>query len=162
MKQGNRHRLLFILVIAIIILAAWLSLPVLLRSTLDSKLDEAGYVLETLDLGSTGLTETRIERMRVTAEDGSLIEISGLVASYTPAGLASGSLAGIRVDSLLIQPSSRKQPLAKLLQGLVALMEQELREHVPLTHLRLDQIRLALATGKEIEAELTLQKEQQS
>ncbi|MGD8557398.1 MAG: hypothetical protein PVJ14_08585, partial [Chromatiales bacterium] len=162
MKQGNRHRLLFILVIAVIILAAWLSLPALLRSTLDSKLDEAGYVLETLDLRSTGLTETRIQRMRVTAEDGSLFEINGLVASYTPAGLASGGLAGIRVDSLLIQPSSRKQPLAKLLQGLVALMEQEWRKHVPVSHLRLDEIRLVLATGKEIEAELTLQKDQQS
>ena len=162
MKQGNRRLLLFVLVVAIILLAAWFSLPALLRNTLDSMLDDAGYVLETLDLRATGLTETRIERIRVTAEDGSLFEIDGLVATYTPAGLASGSLAGIKVDSLLMRPSSRKQPLAKLLQGLVALMEQDLRKGVPVSHLRLDEIRIALATGNEIKAELTLQKDQQS
>jgi len=161
-KQGNRRLLLFVLVAAIIVLAAWLSLPTLLKSTLNSKLDEAGYALERLDLRGTGLTETRIERMRVTAEDGSLFEIDGLVVTYTPAGLLSGNLARVRLDNLLIRPSSGKQPLAKLLQGLVALMEQDWRKHLPVSHLRLNAIRVTLANGKEIEAEVTLQNDQRS
>ena len=160
-KQGNRRLLLFVTVAAIITVAAWLSLPALLRTSVGSMLDEAGYVLETFDLRATGLTETSIERVRVTAEDGSLFEIDGLVASYTPAGLVSGDLARVRVDSLLIGPSSRSQPLADLLQGLVALMEQDWRTHVPVSHLLIDKFRLALATGKEIEGELALEKQQQ-
>ncbi len=160
-KQGNRRLLLFVAVAAILVLAAWLSLPALLRGSVGSMLDEAGYVLETFDLHATGLTETRIERVRVTAEDGSLFEIDGLVASYTPAGLLSGDLARVRVDRLLIGPSSRSQPLAELLQGLVALMAQDWRTRVPVTDLRIGKFRLALATGKEIEGELALQHEQQ-
>ena len=161
-KQGYRRLLLFVSVAAIIVLAAWLSLPALLKSSLASMLDEAGYVLETFELRETGVTETRIERMRVTAEDGSHFDIDGLVASYTPADLLSGDLALVRVDSLLIGPSSRRQPLAKLLQGLVALMEHDWRTSVPVSHLRIEKARLALATGQEIEAELTLQKERQT
>ncbi|MEJ2330207.1 MAG: hypothetical protein P8Z33_10135 [Gammaproteobacteria bacterium] len=137
MKQRNRRLLLFVLVAAVIALAAALSLPTLLRSSLDSMLDEAGYVLETLDLESTGLTETRIGRIRVTAEDGSLFDIDGLVATYTPAGLVSGNIARVKVDSLLVRPSSRRQPLAKLLQGLVALMEQDWRGSVPVSQLQI-------------------------
>ena len=161
-KQGIRHLLLFVLVAAIIALAAWLSLPALLRSSLGSMLDETGYALESFDLVATGVTETRIEGMRVMAEDGSLYEIGGLVATYTPAGLVSGNIARVKVDSLLIRPSPREQPLAKLLQGIVALMEQDWRMRVPVSHLLIRKVRLALVTGKEIEAELTLQKEKQT
>ena len=162
MKQRNRRLLLFVLVVAVIALATWLSLPALLRSSLDSMLGEAGYVLETLDLQSTGPTETRIGRIRVTDGDGSLFDIDGLVVSYTPAGLVSGDIALIKVDSLLVRSSSRRQPLAKLLQGLVALMEQDWRGSVPVSQLQIEEFRLALATGKEIEAKLVLQKDQQS
>ena len=143
-------------------MAAWFSLPALLRGSLGSMLDEAGYVLETFELRATGVTETRIERMRITAEDGTLFEIDGLVATYTPAGLASGNLALVQLDNLLIRPSSRRQPLAKLLQGLVALMEQDWRKSIPVSQLRIGKFRLLFVTGKEIEAELALQKEQQS
>ena len=162
MKQRNRRLLLFVLVVAVIALATWLSLPALLRSSLDSMLGEAGYVLETLDLQSTGPTETRIGRIRVTDGDGSLFDIDGLVVTYTPAGLVSGDIALIKVDSLLVRSSSRRQPLAKLLQGLVALMEQDWRGSVPVSQLQIEEFRLALATGKEIEAKLVLQKDQQS
>ncbi|MDX1346524.1 MAG: hypothetical protein R3179_11540, partial [Sedimenticolaceae bacterium] len=157
-KQRNRRPLLFVAVAAILVLAAWFSLPALLRGSLGSMLDEAGYVLETFDLHATGLTETRIERVRVTAEDGSLFEIDGLLASYSPAGLLSGDLARIQVDSLLIGSSSQRQPLAKLLQGLVSLMEQDWRESIPVSYLRIEKFRLALAPGKEIGGELTLEK----
>ena len=108
MKQRNRRLLLFVLVVAVIALATWLSLPALLRSSLDSMLGEAGYVLETLDLQSTGPTETRIGRIRVTDGDGSLFDIDGLVVSYTPAGLVSGDIALIKVDSLLVRSFSRR------------------------------------------------------
>ena len=157
-KQGNRRLLLFVFVAAIIVLAAWFSLPALLKSSLGSMLEDAGYKLEALDLQETGVTETRVERMRVTAEDGSLFEIDGLVATYTPASLASGNLARIQVDSLLIGTSSQRQPLAKLLQGLVSLMEHDWRESIPVSYLRIGKFRLVPATGKEIDGELTLQK----
>ncbi|MDX1345588.1 MAG: YdbH domain-containing protein, partial [Sedimenticolaceae bacterium] len=70
----------------------------------------------------------------------------------------SGDLARIQVDSLLIGSSSQRQPLAKLLQGLVSLMGQDWRESIPVGHLRIEKFRLALATGKEIGGELTLEK----
>lgn len=157
-KQGKRTFLVLLLLLAIILLIAWLLLPTLLRSNIANRLNEAGLTLEHFEIESTGLNETRIGKASATADDGSRYTVTNLRASYSPGMLQAGRLQRIEADNLLIEPSNQTQPLTEVLQALFGLMQRDWRGELPIEQLRLENFRFRIDTERHLDGSLELQK----